>query len=103
VRVKAPAKLSRVRHGRVRPRCGRLEVRIDRAVRLLASEQPLVLVAPEVRKHLLEDMAVRQRQRELVVTQHAGHPRIIHSKLARLADKLVDAVRLGVPGRVQQI
>jgi hypothetical protein len=51
VRVKAPAQLSRVRHDRPRPRCGRLEVLIDRAVRLLASEQPLVLVAREVCKH----------------------------------------------------
>jgi hypothetical protein len=33
-------------------------------------ESSLVLVAPEVRKHLLEDTAVRQRQHELVVIKH---------------------------------
>jgi chloramphenicol 3-O-phosphotransferase len=64
--------------------------------------EPLVIVAPEVREHLLEDTAVRQRQRKLLATQHTGHPRVLHCELVRLAEKLVDAVRLGVPGHVRQ-
>jgi hypothetical protein len=43
---------------------------IERFTHLPASS--LVLVAPAVRKHLLEDTAVRQRQHELVATKHAG-------------------------------